>query len=661
MYFFVAKIMCLSQSKWRTVLFLILFSISGDLFSIHCNASSDHTLVLKPDIDHYYVGPYLFYLEDSRKSLSIADVSSQQMSGRFVRNSTDLLNLGSNSSAFWIRLTVMPSGSTKKWILSFGWPNIIDHATLYTPQKDSSGWIIKEVGRILPKGPDKIASRPIYFLPQDFAAIPITIYLRVESTDFKVIPLMVMTEGTFQKISNRRSLGLGLYYGIILAMFLYNLILFISLRELNRLYYLLYLLSVGLVFFVANGLFWEFIIPGSALNRSLLAIFGCFAFFWGIIFAKSFLETEKNAPVFDKLLSAFMILSIILAGLVPLVDAAWLNLAIVLQNIIVPPFFLITGIVVLKRGYRPARFFLIAFAALALSVVFEALVTIGVIPYLTHYTSQIGSAIEVILLQLALADRIRMLSKEKEKIQQSLVLAREVQQNLLPHKSPQFEWLDIAGKSIYCDETGGDYYDYLYDDSYKNREVRVAIGDVSGHGISSALLMATFRSYLRHRSTLPGDVAAVISDVNSQIAKDVEDSGQFVTMFFLNIDAANMETSWIRAGHDPAILYDPADNSFQELGGPGVAVGVMEDYQYRSSTKTSIRTNQIILLSTDGIWEARNKKGEMFGKSRIYNIIRDNKSLSANEMINVVLHSLSSFLENSKIEDDITLVIIKIK
>ena len=110
---------------------------------------------------------------------------------------------------------------------------------------------------------------------------------------------------------------------------------------------------------------------------------------------------------------------------------------------------------------RPARFFLIAFAILALSVSFEALVTFGALPYLTPYGSQIGSAIEVILLQLALADRIKTISQEQDRIKHSLSLAREVQQNLLPHKNPKIDGLDLAGTSIYCDETGGDYYDYI--------------------------------------------------------------------------------------------------------------------------------------------------------------------------------------------------------
>jgi hypothetical protein len=337
----------------------------------------------------------------------------------------------------------------------------------------------------------------------------VTIYLRVESAEVKQVLLQILTAESYQNRSRLRLLWFGIYYGIIMAMFLYNLILFISLRELNRLYYLLYLLSMGLIYFVGNGLLWEFFVPGSHLNRVLSLIFICFAFFWGNFFAKSFLIAQKNAPFFDKLLSVFMVYSIVLAAMIPLVDKAWITFAVFSQGIIVPPAFLLAGIESWKHGFRPARFFLIAFAILALSVIFETLVTFGVLPYLTPYSSQVGSAIEVILLQLALADRIKTLSQEQNRIRQSL---------------------------------------YLVD----------------------------------------------------------------------------------------------------------------EEWNYKAYTKTALKNGQIIFLSTDGIWEARNLQGEMFGKERIYNIIQKKSSLSAGEIINIMIESLKSFQQDAQIEDDITMVVIKI-
>jgi len=249
---------------------------------------------------------------------------------------------------------------------------------------------------------------------------------------------------------------------------------------------------------------------------------------------------------------------------------------------------------------------------------------------------------------------------EREKMQQSLDLAKEVQQNLLPKSNLKVNGFDIAGKSIYCDETGGDYYDFISIGDNGNQKIGVAIGDVSGHGISSALLMATVRSSLRQRASLPGSTAKIISDVNRQLVKDVEDSGQFMTMFFLVLDTAMKQLEWVRAGHDPGIVYDPGSDSFRELRGSGIALGVNAEWIYEDNKKTDFSNGQIIFLSTDGIWEARNKKGEMLGKERILNTIRQSAFSDATQIIDAIFDTVDKFVDEVKIEDDITSVIIKI-
>jgi sigma-B regulation protein RsbU (phosphoserine phosphatase) len=291
---------------------------------------------------------------------------------------------------------------------------------------------------------------------------------------------------------------------------------------------------------------------------------------------------------------------------------------------------------------------------------YEALATLGLSPYLTQYSGQVGSAIEVILLQLALADRFRTLSLEHEMIKQSLGLAREVQQNLLPNKDPQMEKLDIAGQSIYCDETGGDYYDFLEVGNPEEGKIGVVVGDVSDHGIPSALLMATARALIRQRCSAFGQIDRVISDVNRQLAADVEDSGRFMTLFYAEIERPNNVIRWVNAGHEPGMIYDPATDTFSDInGGNNMALGIFEDTEFKEARR-DIAAGQIIVIATDGIWEARNPKGEMFSKDRIYKIIRQNASASANEIQNSILESLKHFQKEATLEDDMTLVVIKV-
>ena len=132
--------------------------------------------------------------------------------------------------------------------------------------------------------------------------------------------------------------------------------------------------------------------------------------------------------------------------------------------------------------------------------------------------------------------------REREKMRQALNLAREVQLNLLPKSSPQLSGVDIAGKSIYCDQTGGDYFDYLEFDDPVESKIGLVVGDVSGHGISSALLMATTRAFFRLRSFMPGSIAQAVTDVNRQLSRDVGDSGQFMTLFYMVVDPVQKNT-----------------------------------------------------------------------------------------------------------------------
>ena len=657
-----SKIACCHRSP-AVVAVILAFIICGGIARPVAAAAAEPVLQLTPDKEHYYLGPYLAYMEDPFKALTIDEASSPQMALRFVKNTDKIVNLGLNSSAYWIRFTIdafKDQTSQKKWLLYFDWPNRIDYATLYMPKFPDGGWFGREVGRILPTGPDPQPSTPTIFLPPQAFIQPVTFYLRVESSEAKIIPLQILTDEAYEKVSRSRSVWFGVYYGIMLAMFLYNLILLISLRELNRFYYLMYLLFIGFLFLEANGLLREHFQIGIHLGQVLILLFISLTFFWSNLFAKSFLITKENAPFFDKLLTGALIIALVLALLIPFVKLSWMTVFISLQSILVPPIFMLTAFICWRRGFRPARFFLFAFAFLAMSTMYEASANLGVVPYITQYSGQFGSAIEVILLQLALADRFRTMRLEHDMIKQSLGLAREVQQNLLPNTNPQMEKLDIAGRSIYCDETGGDYYDFISGQAVENGQLAVAIGDVSGHGISSALLMATVRSSLRQRLSRPGDAGDIISDVNRQLVQDVEDSGQFMTMFYLNIDTTKMQAQWVRAGHDPAIFYDPLANSFEELAGSGIALGIDENWKYKPYKKTGLKSGQIILLSTDGIWEAFNLKGDMFGKERICDILRKNSSLGADQIINILLASLKNFQQGAQIEDDITLVVIKI-
>jgi len=242
----------------------------------------------------------------------------------------------------------------------------------------------------------------------------------------------------------------------------------------------------------------------------------------------------------------------------------------------------------------------------------------------------------------------------------ALALAAEVQKSLLPQSKPHIQGLDIAGKNVSCDEIGGDYFDFLWRRENPNSPFSVIVGDITGHGVDSALLMTSARAFLRMRASQPGTMSEIVTAMNSHLTQDVLESGRFMTLFYMTIDPGNDRIEWVRAGHDPAILYDPTEGKFKELKGTGIALGVNDRFKYEQNCMTGLKEGQILAIGTDGIWEACNKSGKMFGKERFRDILRQNAHAGADDILDAVYGELSQFTKGRKSEDDITLVVIKI-
>ncbi|MCP4337996.1 MAG: PP2C family protein-serine/threonine phosphatase, partial [Desulfobulbaceae bacterium] len=267
-----------------------------------------------------------------------------------------------------------------------------------------------------------------------------------------------------------------------------------------------------------------------------------------------------------------------------------------------------------------------------------------------HSTDEVGYTCESI-------NRMASGLREKERLRKSLNLAGEVQKSLLPDNPPSLRGLDIAGVSIPCDETGGDYYDFI-SRGQDESGMDIVVGDVVGHGISSALLMTSVRAMIRTRCELGGSYSEIIQDVNQLLCRDVGESGNFVTLFYLGYDVATNMMTWVRAGHDPALLYNPETDAFRELREGGPSLGIIADANYSSGTEL-MTDGLVLLLGTDGIWETRSAKNGLFGKERVREIMRSHAHHSAQQILEELLNSLTAFREGHPVEDDVTAVVIK--
>ncbi len=243
----------------------------------------------------------------------------------------------------------------------------------------------------------------------------------------------------------------------------------------------------------------------------------------------------------------------------------------------------------------------------------------------------------------------------------ALQLAGKVQRNLIPARAPVIEGLDIAGRSDPCQEVGGDYFDFLYGPEYPAGTLRVVVGDVSGHGVDAALLMTTARAFIRMRATQPAAPVQVVSLTNRDLVLDMGDSGNFMTLFYMEIDPRGRTARWVRAGHEPALLYCPVRDQFEELTGNGAPLGVDPDFGFTEQALPALHPGTILALGTDGIWEARDPEGRFFGKERFREVIRRQAAGSAQDMLAAVFDEVDRFCRGMPSQDDITLVVVKIE
>jgi sigma-B regulation protein RsbU (phosphoserine phosphatase) len=249
--------------------------------------------------------------------------------------------------------------------------------------------------------------------------------------------------------------------------------------------------------------------------------------------------------------------------------------------------------------------------------------------------------------------------KDRMRLRHSLELAQEVQQNLLPSHTPEFPGLDISGHSTYCDETGGDYFDFLDIKGLPPSTAAIAVGDVVGHGVAAAMLMATARGILRSRCRESGRLPDLLSHLNTLLVEDTGDD-RFMTMLLMTVDAGRMEMRWASAGHDAPLVYDPGPDEFVPLKGTSIALGIQKDINYSEQLFSDVKSGQIYIALTDGLVETFNDKGQMFGKERLLGLVRQVAHLSADSLRIKIEDELNRFRGGSSVDDDYTFVIVKV-
>ncbi len=251
---------------------------------------------------------------------------------------------------------------------------------------------------------------------------------------------------------------------------------------------------------------------------------------------------------------------------------------------------------------------------------------------------------------------------EQERLQKEMQVAQEIQQTLLPGEFPEIEGYGISSYYAAAKEVGGDYYDFVEVDK---DTLGIVVADVSGKGVPGSLVMTMIRTALRTEARGIKDAAEVLARVNDFVVADMK-KGMFVTLFYVIIDSKKRRLNYASAGHNPMILYRGCRNKSYYLNPHGFPIGISlpDKNLFRNTIESdtlSLNEGDILLIYTDGITEAMNRRRHLFGEERFLNVIRENGHLPAEEFVNKLHEEILSFTEGTPQSDDITLVAIKEK
>jgi len=244
---------------------------------------------------------------------------------------------------------------------------------------------------------------------------------------------------------------------------------------------------------------------------------------------------------------------------------------------------------------------------------------------------------------------------ESQKMKHELHIARTIQHGLVPQDLPPFPHLDLAARFDTCDETGGDYYDVL---PLGGGTAALVVGDVSGHGIGAALLMATARAFLRALLRGNTSLESVFAELNNLLCADMDES-RFMTLCLATIDAEK-NLRYISAGHEPPLLYRASSGSCTPLESTGTVLGMMEDTAFAYSDPVTLEKGDIVFLSSDGVPEAMNPAGEPFGRERLVRCLAAHAGERAEKLVEGVARAVEEFRGGTPPRDDLTILAAKV-
>lgn len=402
---------------WRLLCCLLLLVLPGVLQA--AVTPQDAQINLQAGRNEYVLSLHLQYLEDADHALDLDGARQALKAGRFQGGQTQALNLGFTESAYWFYLRIHNRNSTRnQWVLESLY-SIMDQLDVYYRFNDGREQH-QQAGDSVMFHQRARAHHNINFGLELAAGETVDVFIRAQTTGAIQMPVMLWSEVAFADKVSTEQIVFGLYYGMLFSLGIYNLLLFLVIRDRNYLLYVFYIASYGLFQMSLNGLAFQYLWPDSPdwNNRSIACLMGIGMFFI-TLFSHSFLALKNNSPVLSKVFIGFMAIYLGIAAATFVLPYQLVIRTGTLASTFGVLCIMTSAVVCLIKRFRPARYFFVSWAVLLLGMLAYTLKTFSLLPanFITEYAIQIGSVLEVLLLSLALADRIKILQDENQRMQ----------------------------------------------------------------------------------------------------------------------------------------------------------------------------------------------------------------------------------------------------
>lgn len=421
------------------LVFMVLFV---SIFSKAVAQASPSCLPVDALLLKHNLNAEVLYWEDKAGTASIEEALGKP----WQQGGKEGLSFGYTNSVYWFKLTLCAQESTQKRIFNIAYP-VLDHIDIYT-RKDGGEWQHQLMGDKLPFN-ERIIHHRDFLIPINLAAHnQMDVVFRVQTSSSMQMPLSIWQERHFFVEDQGEIAYLGLYYGLMLAMVLYNFFLFFSVRERHYLYYVFYVACMALFLSSLQGVSFQYFWPNSTRwNDSSIVFFLGFTIIFGLLFTREFLRVKQIKPLNALLNVILAVIFVIIAG------TSFLSYHLSIQMLIMMAFIclilaLSVGVTRWVQGHTSARYYVIAWSTFLIGGIVLALNKFNILPrnFFTENIIQLGSAIEVILLSFALADRLNQEKLKRYQAQNQALenerLARKLQDEVLEAQARDKETLE---------------------------------------------------------------------------------------------------------------------------------------------------------------------------------------------------------------------------